>query len=60
MSDPASQVDKASFFRASASTHNDASLAALHLSRPMAMPQPITNAAVNPILECVLNNGGGS
>src|SRR5438552_4678429 len=60
MYDPNSQVDKSSSLRASASALPGASLATLHLTHPMAMPQAITNAAVIPILECVLNNGGGS
>jgi RHS repeat-associated protein len=59
VSEPASQVDKSSSLRASAPTHG-APLAALHLAHPLAMPQPITNAAVKPVLECVLNNGGAS
>jgi hypothetical protein len=36
------------------------SLPAVRLAPPMAMPQAITNAAVKPVLECVVNNGGGS
>jgi RHS repeat-associated protein/uncharacterized repeat protein (TIGR01451 family) len=28
--------------------------------RPLAMMQGVTNAAVKPVLECVVNNGGGS